>query len=44
MMETLGLVDTLEWNIVDKIFLGIENFDRPGKISKVPNTFLKFWS
>ena len=30
MLETLGLVETLEWHIADKMFLGIENFERAG--------------
>jgi hypothetical protein len=30
MLETLGLIETLEWNVVDKVFLGIENYERPG--------------
>ncbi len=35
MMETLGLVETLEWHIADKMFLGIENFERAGSGSDV---------
>lgn len=30
MMETLGLVETLEWRVVDNIYMGIEDIQRPG--------------
>ena len=39
MLETLGLVETLEWNVIDKLTLGIEDYDRPGEssVSQVVN-------
>jgi hypothetical protein len=31
MVETLGLVETLEWHVAHKTFLGLENYERPGE-------------
>ena len=33
MLETIGLVETLEWNVMGKLALGIEDYDRPGELS-----------
>ena len=32
MMETLGLIQTLEWRVADSLYLGVEGFDRQGNL------------